>query len=177
MTKRKEPAIGRTAPVAKMLNSGKARKNAEKRAKKVVDTPATADVSSAASMETSVTLDSSSSVETSTQTAKDTTTMVISLTRDNKARKSNAVTYTAAGYNGSVRFSKSFFADKTGPESLTLDSETFAAARQPRAKMTPEERKAARAAAPKLTPAEKLAKIEERAAKLRAKIAASAPAS
>lgn len=202
MTKRKSPAVGRTEVVSKMLNSGRARKAAAKKAKKAkkavdadpsltaafqtierrpwpvpveaekaVDTSAHVDVLSPLLTETQ-TQDMTSSVETSSQTKKDPTTMNISLVRSNKARKSNAVTYTADGYNGSVRFSKSFFADKTGPESLSLDSEAFAAARQARAKMTAEERKAARAAAPKLTPAEKLAKIEERAAKLRAKIAA-----
>ncbi len=102
--------------------------------------------------------------------------ITISLTKDTKARKSNAVTYTAPGYAGSVRFSKSFFADKSGPASMTLSDESFGAARVAKAKLTAEERKALRASQPKLTPAEKLAKIEERAAKLRAKIAASSTA-
>lgn len=147
-------------------------------AKKALDTPKDAHVESASNVAAAQAATQNESTDGTTPAAtspaapEQTHTMItISLTRNDKKRKSNAVAYIAEGYAGSVRFSKSFFADKTGPASLTLSAEEFANARQARAKMTPEERKAARAAQPKLTPEQKLAKIEERAAKLRAKIA------
>jgi hypothetical protein len=142
-----------------------------KKSKKSVDKTSDAPVQSAPSTDASQN-DALSQTSEATSQTQESKVMNLSLVRNDKQRKSNAVTYNVAGYAGSVRFSKSFFADKTGPASFTLDSDQFGEPRKTRATMTAEERKAARANAPKLTPAEKLAKIEERAAKLRAKIAA-----
>ncbi len=151
----------------------KSSKSKSSKSQKVVDNTTSADVSSATSTA------ASDAASTPAQPAQQTENHVpsITLNRSDKTRKSNAVVYTAAGYQGGVRFPKSFFTDKTGPETISVSDDSFAAARVARAKMTPEERKAARANAPKLTPQEKLAKIEERAQKLRDKIAKSAPAS
>lgn len=98
-------------------------------------------------------------------------TVNVSITRKDKERKSSSVVYDIAGYSGkSVRFTRGLFPDKLGPASasITVPDGFFGAPSVPRAKMTAEERKAARAAAPKLTPAEKLAKVNERVAKLQA---------
>jgi hypothetical protein len=102
----------------------------------------------------------------------------ITLVRSDKSRKSRSVFYTAVGYLGSVKFSKSFFVDKTGPESLELTNDAFVEARQPKVKLSKEERKALRLAQPKvkLTLEEKLARAEARTAKLRAKLATDAAA-
>lgn len=88
-------------------------------------------------------------------------------TRSDKQRKSISVVYTASGYPGSVRFSKTLFADKNAPLSVTVASDAFAG---PRVKLTAEERKARLKARPKLTDAQKLEKIEQRAARLREKL-------
>lgn len=98
--------------------------------------------------------------------------MDITLTKSDKPRKSSSIVYLGAGLRGGVRIAKTCFAGGNAPASLVI-SGPFA---EPKAKMTKEERKAARAALPKLTPAEKLAKLNERAAKLQAKINASAAA-
>lgn len=105
--------------------------------------------------------------------------MDVTLTRSDKTRKSSSIVYLIDGHAGkSVKFSRGLFADKLGPASGTPEEifGALAAPRAARAKMTPEERKAARDARPKLTPEQKLAAIEARAAALRAKIAASANA-
>jgi hypothetical protein len=92
--------------------------------------------------------------------------MEITLTR-NTTRKSDRPVYNIAGRKGSVQISSKALFDKV-PDTLTLVG-TFAA---PKAKETPAERKARLAA---ITPAERLAKMEERLTKMRAKLAA-APA-
>lgn len=62
------------------------------------------------------------------------------------------------------------------PQSFEVSDGVFKAAATPKAKMTPEQRKAARAAAPKLTLTEKIAKREEALQKLRDKAAKEAAA-
>lgn len=97
----------------------------------------------------------------------------ITFTRNTAARKSLAEVYTAEGYPGSVRFSKTLFVNKTAPDSITISNPAFAG---PRVKETKEERKARLKAMPKLTDAQKLEKIEAKAAKLRAKVQGTAAA-
>lgn len=94
------------------------------------------------------------------------------LVRNDKQRRSTNIVYTAAGLKGSVRFSKSAFVDGNPPAEfvVSIGDGIIAPPKAPRAKMTPEERKAARAAQPKLTLAEKVAKAEKRAADLKAKL-------
>lgn len=108
--------------------------------------------------------------------------MDLVLTRSNVDRKNKRlVIYNIEGRTGSVQFLSTLFggdqkSQGNPPEKLTLSGE-FAEPKQPKAKETPEERKARLAALPKPTLAEKVAKAEERAAKLREKLAkAQAPA-
>jgi hypothetical protein len=95
--------------------------------------------------------------------------VTLELKRSDKERKSNSVVFVAAGYKGSVKFGKAFFTG-TAPETLSLEG-PFAPAKQPRVKMTAEERKAARAAQPKLTLAQKAELADKRAAKNSARAA------
>jgi hypothetical protein len=95
--------------------------------------------------------------------------MEVTLTRNDKQRKSTSVVYTSDQIRGSVRFAKSSFTDGNAPETIVVNSDAFAA---PKPKLTPEQRKEARKNAPKLTAAERLAKAEARLAKLREKAAA-----
>jgi hypothetical protein len=77
-----------------------------------------------------------------------------------------------AFYSGSaqvVRVQVANFAGGTAPQSFEVPDGVFAA---PKAKLTAEERKAQKAAKPKLTLAEKIAKREEALARLKAKAAA-----
>lgn len=95
--------------------------------------------------------------------------MVVVFNKSGKERKSTSIVYTAAnGLRGSLRVSKTFFANGEAPAEISIDSEAFVT---PKVKMSAEERKEARKNAPKLTPAEKLAKLQERAKALEAKIA------
>jgi hypothetical protein len=95
------------------------------------------------------------------------TQQTVTLTRSTKDRKSTSVVFTNASLRGSVRVAKTYFGDDM-PETIEI-SGVFAA---PKVKMTAEERKAARKNAPKLSAAEKLAKLQERAARLQKKIEA-----
>ena len=81
--------------------------------------------------------------------------------------------YTGATQN--LRFPVGAFEGKVAPQTIT-DLSVFAApvVKPPKVKMTPEERKAARAAKPKPTLAEKVAAAQKRAAALQAKLEASA---
>ena len=81
--------------------------------------------------------------------------------------------YTGAIQN--LRFPVGAFEGKVAPQTIT-DLSVFAApvVKTPKVKMTPEERKAARAAKPKPTLAEKVAAAQKRAAALQAKLEASA---
>jgi hypothetical protein len=81
-------------------------------------------------------------------------------------RGRNAI-YTGAAV--SIRIPIGAFPDKQPPQTLEV-GDGFAGPKEPKARMTPEERKAARAAQPKLTLAEKVAKAEQRTAALRAKL-------
>lgn len=96
----------------------------------------------------------------------------IVLTRNDKQRRSTNIVYTSPSVKGSVRFSKSAFPNSEPPAELTIEvaDGTLVAPKPPRAAMTPEERKAARAAQPKLTLAEKVARAEKRTADLKAKM-------
>lgn len=86
-------------------------------------------------------------------------------------RSRNAI-YTGAAV--SIRIPVGAFPSKTPPATLEFADGSFAASREKKAPMTAEERKAARKAQPQLTLAEKVAKAEERTAKLREKLAADA---
>lgn len=88
-----------------------------------------------------------------------------------KQRKSKTIVmYNLDGRVGQVQVLRSLVGDNP-PAELELIG-TFAEPKAAKAKLTPEERKAARAAAPKLTLAERVAKAAERTEKLRAKLAA-----
>lgn len=105
----------------------------------------------------------------------------LKLVRSTADRKNKRlVIYNIEGRTGSVQFLSTLFGGDQNsqgnpPESLTLSGE-FAEPKAPKAKETPEERKARLAALPKPTLAEKVAKAEERAAKLREKLAKAAAA-
>jgi len=92
----------------------------------------------------------------------------LKLTRSDKTRKTLMVVFTVDGRPGSVRFAKSLFVDQQPPATLSITDDTFAG---PRKQETKEERKARLAAMPKLTPAEQLAKLEAKIAKMKAKLA------
>lgn len=84
---------------------------------------------------------------------------------------------TTAIYKGAavaIRIGLSAFTNKTAPATLDLNGE-LAGPKQAKVPETKEERKARLAALPKLTTAERVAKLEEKLAKLREK-AAAAPA-
>ena len=103
--------------------------------------------------------------------------MDLVLTRSKAPRKTNRlVIYNIKGRSGSVQFLSTLFGGSqkeigNPPETLTLSGE-FAEPKPVKAKMTAEERKALRAAQPKPTLAEKIAKAEARMAALRAKLEA-----
>jgi hypothetical protein len=94
--------------------------------------------------------------------------MQVTFTKSTKNRKSTSVVYTTAGLRGSARFAKTFFKDGNAPDTIVIDNDAFAEAKQ---KLTAEQRKEQRKNAPKLTPAEKLQKLQERAKKLEDRIA------
>lgn len=99
---------------------------------------------------------------------------LLTFTRNDKQRRSNMVVFDAPeGRRGSVRISKTLFGKDQVPQTVAIEHPNFATPKVPYAKMSAEERKAARLARPKLTPAEKLARAEEKIAKLRAKVTAS----
>ena len=82
---------------------------------------------------------------------------------------------TAAIYTGAknpVRFSLSAFPDKVAPPTIEIADGVLATKSEPKVKLTAEERKAARAAAPKLTLAERAERARVRAEKLAAEAAA-----
>jgi hypothetical protein len=94
--------------------------------------------------------------------------MDIILTRSTAPRKDDRlVIFNIEGRTGSVQFFKTLFNKDAVPATLKLTGD-FAA---PKVKETPEERKARLKALPKPTPAERLAKMEERLARMRAKLA------
>lgn len=78
--------------------------------------------------------------------------------------------YTGAAV--AIRVPLSAFPNKTQPDQIEVADGVFAPAKAAKVKMTAEERKAARAAKPKPTLAEKAAKAKERADKLAAELAA-----
>lgn len=94
----------------------------------------------------------------------------ITLKRNTSPRKSDRLVIFDGGHLHSVQFLATAFPPGEVPDTLTITG-NFAEPTAPKAKMTPEERKAARAAQPKLTLAERVAKAEERAAQMREKLA------
>jgi len=102
----------------------------------------------------------------------------ITLVRSSAARKDpRLVIYNIEGRTGSVQFLSTLFggtqtSQGNPPERMTLVGE-FA---PPRVKETPAERKARLALLPKLTPAEKIAKAEERLAKMKMALVAGSTA-
>ena len=100
--------------------------------------------------------------------------MTLTLKRNDKPRKGNrTIVFDVDGRKTSIGFPKSLFGDAV-PDELLIDG-AFAAPPVPKVRETPEARKARLAALPKLTLAEKVARREEALAKLKAKLAASAP--
>jgi hypothetical protein len=124
--------------------------------------PATSDTASA---------DEAPAIAQAAGPAQERKTMNVTFTRSDAKRRSNMIVFAAPeGHRGSVRVSKSLFAKDSIPQELTLENPALAEPRKPREAMTAEERKAARKAQPKLTPAEKVAKLEQRLANARRKL-------
>ena len=97
--------------------------------------------------------------------------MEITLTRNDSPRKSLMAVFGVDGRPGSVHFSKTLFTNQEAPKTLTISDIAFAA---PKLRETPEERKARIKALPKLTTAERVAKMEQRLAKLKLEAAKNA---
>lgn len=97
--------------------------------------------------------------------------MDLTLVRNDNKRRSTSIVYTADGLRGSVRVSKSAFSNGSAPANIVVSSDVFASPKVPQAKMTPEERKAFRAAQPKPTLAEKIQRRETLLARDKAKLA------
>jgi len=76
-----------------------------------------------------------------------------------------------AGAATTVRIQLSAFVDQTAPQAIAVPDGAFAPPRQPKPKLTPEERKALRASRPKPTLAERAAAAQKRADALAAKAA------
>lgn len=95
---------------------------------------------------------------------------VMQLTLKGLSKNGKTAFYTGAA--NTIRVGVAAFTNKTAPQTIDVADGIFAGARQPKAKLTPEERKAARAAAPKLTLAQKIEKRRAALAKLEAKAAA-----
>jgi hypothetical protein len=97
----------------------------------------------------------------------------MTLTFKNLNKKQTQAIY--SGIRGAVRFPLSAFENRQAPQTLDVTG-PFAEAAKPKAQMSAEERKAARAAAPKPTLAEKIAKREAQLQRLREKAATEAQA-
>lgn len=91
---------------------------------------------------------------------------IVTLTLKGLDKRGRNAVYLGAAV--SLRFPIAAFPGKVPPTSIPVDG--LAGPRAPKAKLTAEERKAARANAPKLTLAEKVARAEERTAALKAKL-------
>lgn len=100
----------------------------------------------------------------------------IRLVRSDKERSTQMVVYGVEGRPGSVRFSKTLFKDKQPPANVTLFTDAFAGPKEARVEETKEQRKARLAALPKPTAAEKMARLEQKLDRLRAKAAKETPA-
>jgi len=90
----------------------------------------------------------------------------MTLTLKNLSKNGKTAFYTGA--STVLRFALSVFPDKQAPESIEVPDGIFA---ESAVKMTPEERKAANAAKPKATFAEKAARLEKQLARIREKAA------
>lgn len=99
--------------------------------------------------------------------------MVLTLKSIGTGKKFPQAVYTGLG--AVVKIGLAAFPGKTPPQTLEIGGEVVGP-KTPKAKMTAEERKAARAAAPKLTLAEKIAKREAALARLKEKAAKSVAA-
>ena len=93
--------------------------------------------------------------------------MYLNLNLKGLTKNGNAAIYTGAA--GVVRIAVTAFPGKVPCDSIGVLNGCLEPAKQPKYKMTKEERKAANAAKPKPTLAEKIAKDEARLARLKAK--------
>lgn len=120
----------------------------------------------------SVVIQSGSRTSPSTTQQKGQKTM--QLTKAGTSKNGKAAFYDGAKQR--LRIPLGVFAGGQAPDTIDVPEGLFEAKPTPKYKMTAEERKAARAAAPKLTLAEKIAKREEALARLKAKAAQEAQA-
>lgn len=127
-----------------------------------------------ASLETQKSVDSAPPVGVESSqtpiTATELETKKMTLTYVGLSKNGKNAFYSGAAQK--LRISLSAFPSKQAPETIEVVGEPFAPARIPKAKLTPEERKALRASQPKPTLAEKIARREAQLAKLKAKAAA-----
>lgn len=142
------------------------------RSKKVVATGATDAVESAQNESAASSAKEPAQEGPSTEAINKEKTKVTLTLKGLDKRGRNAI-YTGAAV--SIRIPVGAFPNKTAPQSFEV-SDGLAGPKEKKAPLTAEERKAARAAQPKLTLAEKVARAEERAAKLREKLASAAAA-
>jgi len=125
---------------------------------KVVDTAAADEVK----------LDQPQGEATETQASRSTNTMNLSF----KSLSKNGKNAFYSGAAVAIRIPLSAFPDKQAPASIEVADGAFAPAKEPKVKMTAEERKTARANKPKPTLAELAKRAQDRADKLAAKLAA-----
>lgn len=171
--------------MSKKSKPSSANRKAVSKPKKALDSAPTSDVPSSASHVADAAIEAGATTtepSTSTDSLKENPVKTIHLVLNTKERKSNAVMYAVVGFNGSVRISKSITGETPAAEFDLSVPDSFADPKTPKSKMTKEQRAEERKNAPKLSAQEKLVKIEERADKLRKKIAntaapESAPAS
>lgn len=137
---------------------------------KVVDTTPASEVSSVQQnkneMETTTETATNSQPEVPAKTEKKTMT----LTFKNISKNGRNAFYT--GTATPIRIPLSAFPGKQAPPSFEVSDGVFAPAKEAKVKMTAEERKAANAAKPKPTLAERIAKREQNLARDKAKLAA-----
>lgn len=131
---------------------------------KVVDNEAADAVSSVASTAAPAATDSAAPEAATAKEKK------VTLTLKGLDKRGRNAIYTGAAV--SIRIPVGAFPNKSALP--TFDVDGLAGPKEKRAPMTPEERKAARAAQPKLSLADKVARAEERARKLREQLAANA---
>lgn len=150
-------------------------KKVSSRTKKGVDTPLTLVVSSDSAVgadSSETTTQAAPAAEQAASAAEQDKTMALTLKGLSKNGKQ-------AFYSGAaqvIRIAVGAFPGKTAPQTIPVPDGVFEGPRQPKAKMTAEERKALRAAKPKPTLAERIAKREAQLAKDKAKLAAGADA-
>lgn len=132
---------------------------------KVVDTAAASGVSSVHEM----TKDGNDNPTTAAAQPGTDGETKMTLTKKGLSKNGRNVFY--AGALVALRIPLTAFPDKNPPETIEVADGVFAPAKQPKAKMTAEERKAARAAQPKLTLAQRIERREQALARDREKLA------